>query len=146
MLRHLLRQQPRRCSGFCSPRTFWSTCSRHSGIPNAPLDLDPSLRELLRDADLSLLKHRSRQGSSDVLQASTRRELEVFPNDPSPEVEYLTPEELDLHDDQEHDKEHRKSPAALFVSQRIGSVIIPLELQDTITRLIAGTCILYWSE
>lgn len=134
----MLRQLLRTCtaySGLPNPRTFCSTLNRSTGHPNAPLELDPSLRELLRDVDLSLLKHKTRHGSVDVVQSPVRRELEVFPHDP--EVDYLTSEELDSQDE-EHDKGHRKSPAALFGSQRIGAVILPLELQTTVTKLIAG--------
>ncbi|KAJ3487116.1 hypothetical protein NLI96_g3758 [Meripilus lineatus] len=98
--------------------------------------LDPSLRELLRDVDLSLLKHKTRRGSTGLTETPSHRELEVFPNDPSPDVDYLTAEELD-GEVESNEKEHRKSPAALFGSLRIGAVILPLELQGAITKLIA---------
>ena len=119
-----------------SKRSF-SFTPKNCTTPNAPIDLDPSLRELLRDVDLSLLKHKTRRGSTGLTDTPSHRELEVFPNDPSPDVDYLTAEELD-GEVETNEKEHRKSPAALFGSLRIGAVILPLELQGAITKLIAG--------
>ncbi|KAH8099692.1 mitochondrial small ribosomal subunit Rsm22-domain-containing protein [Cristinia sonorae] len=106
--------------------------------PNAPLDLDPSLRALLNDVDLSLLRQKSRH--VDASSASPApRELELFPADSDFDDDYLTSAELDSQDEPLDSKEKRKSPAALFGSRRIGAVVLPLELQNSITRLIAGS-------
>ncbi|KAI0639869.1 mitochondrial small ribosomal subunit Rsm22-domain-containing protein [Trametes polyzona] len=102
--------------------------------PNAPLDLDPAFQALLRDVEISLtnkVKH-------DALESSGPRELEVFPHDPDTAVDYLTPAELDAQDDGLGHRERRKSPAALFGSQRIGAVVLPFEMQSTIGRMVAG--------
>ncbi|KAI0081133.1 Rsm22-domain-containing protein [Panus rudis PR-1116 ss-1] len=134
-----------------SSRSTWVTLARQANLrsfssspgassshqPNAPIELDPSFRALLSDVDLSLLKHLARHNPSAVpSDAPAPRELEVFPNEEAPEVNYLTPKELDSLEEPE-DKTHRKSPAALFGSQRIGAVVLPLELQNTINRIIS---------
>lgn len=93
----------------------------------------------MSDVDLSLLKHKNRHGFGiDSAFPPGPRELEVFPSDPEFEEEYLSAAELDSQDEVPDTKEKRKSPAALFGSKRFGAVVLPLELQDTITRLVAG--------
>ncbi|KAH9949373.1 mitochondrial small ribosomal subunit Rsm22-domain-containing protein [Amylocystis lapponica] len=98
---------------------FSSTSIVSSHQPNAPLDLDPSFQVLLKDVDISMLRQKSRHPTAENPHARALRELEVFPSDAASE------------------EEARKSPAALFGSQRIGAVVLPFELQQTITRLIA---------
>ncbi len=113
-----------------------STSASQSYHPNAPLELDPAFQALLRDVDISLRTklHEHASGSRG------HRELEVFPNDPDAEVDYLTSAELDAQDDMLGQKEGRKSPAAAFGSQRIGAVVLPFELQSTIGKMISGEC------
>lgn len=121
-------------------RSLHGTSPLATHQPNAPLDLEPSFRALLSDVDLSLLKHKNRNAAS-TSAASPRgpRELEVFPTDPAAVEDYLTAAELDAHDEELDSKEARKSPAALFGSRRIGAVVLPLDLQNSISRLIAGS-------
>ena len=104
--------------------------------PNTPLELDPAFQTLLRDVEISVLK-RMPQGAHGICQA---RELEVFPHDPDPTVDYLTSAELDARDDNAGHKEARKSPAAAFGSQRVGAVVLPLDLQSAIAQIVAGKC------
>lgn len=111
-----------------------STSASPSHQPNAPLDLDPAFQALLRDVEISLRNKSSHPASG----LRSLRELEVFPHDPDAEVDYLTSAELDTRDDLLAEKEGRKSPAAAFGSQRIGSVVLPSELQTTIGRMIGG--------
>jgi len=91
--------------------------------------LDPSFKVLLKDIDISLHKARHTQVDNG---RSLLRELEEFPddsleNDVQPEDEdSLEPRAL------------RKSPAAHFGSQKIGAVVIPSELQESIETLISG--------
>ncbi|KAI0800808.1 mitochondrial small ribosomal subunit Rsm22-domain-containing protein [Fomes fomentarius] len=112
-----------------------STSASQSYHPNAPLELDPAFQALLRDVDISLRNklHEHASGSRGP------RELEVFPNDPNAEVDYLTSAELDAQDDMLGQKEGRKSPAASFGSQRIGAVVLPFELQSTISKVISDS-------
>lgn len=110
-----------------------SVASVHS--PKAPLDLDPSYRALLDDINMAVSRNKSRL--TDPGRAAPPRELEVFPNDPTISQDRLSSEELDAQEDDLDRKEHRKSPAALFGSQRIGAVTLPLELQNSISRLIS---------
>lgn len=105
--------------------------------PNPPLELDPAFQALLRDVDISLRNKVQEHASGSRLP----RELEIFPYDSDAETDYLTYAELEAQDDMSDYKEGRKSPAARFGSQRIGSVILPTELQSAITRMISGTCI-----
>lgn len=102
----------------------------HSSHPNKPLDLDPGLQALLNDVDISLMHHKTLHHPPPL------RELEALPTDlSSPEngtiYSEATSEEIT-------DNETRKSPAALFGSQRIGAVSLPSELQRSITLMIAG--------
>ncbi len=119
------------------PRTLIRTSgARHyapsnpeTAQPNPPLDLDPSFQALLRDVDISLERHNP-NGAPPL----SRRELEALP------VEGRE-DSFSLSDDAPHDEYNlRKSPAAHFGSQRIGAVILPLELQASITSIIAGEC------
>ncbi|TDL28180.1 Rsm22-domain-containing protein [Rickenella mellea] len=115
--------------------TASASTSHTSHTPNAALDLDPSFRVLLKDADLALLKHKARHVSHPL----NHRELEVLPfEDPDPfsnAVSYVT----ESGDDVCVGETLRKSPEARFGSQAIGSVYIPNDLRLSIERLIAGS-------
>lgn len=93
--------------------------------PNPPLQLDPSLRVLLQDVDISLANYKMQSQPS-------RRELEVMDTSKNPVGGILEDSELD------GELPARKSPAALFGSQGIGAVILPAELQESIDTLISG--------
>lgn len=140
MLRSLTsRNVLARTSRITAKRPFSSTEVVALHHPKAPVDLDPSFRDLLRDADMSILKHTARQGSLLDGQVSlTHQELEVYPPEASPEFDYLTSEELDALENDSSERRERKSPAALFGSQRLGAVVLPDELQATVSRLISG--------
>ncbi|GBE77480.1 Rsm22-cox11 tandem protein 2, mitochondrial [Sparassis crispa] len=115
---------------------FSSSSAVFSHQPNAPLELDPSFQTLLRDVDISILKHKPRHPNAEVIQPRVPRELEEYSN-PDLDTAYersLT--ELESEEGYSDPRETRKSPAALFGSQQIGSVVMPFELQQTITRLI----------
>ncbi|KAM5531353.1 hypothetical protein V8D89_014998 [Ganoderma adspersum] len=103
--------------------------------PNAPLELDPAFQALLRDVEISL-RSKMPQGVSRLNQP---RELEVFPRDSDPEVEYLTSAELEAQDEGLGGKETRKSPAAAFGSQRIGAVVLPIDLHSAISQIVADS-------
>ena len=107
--------------------------------PNAPVELDPSYDALLKDADMSILRHKTWQVTTDTPRphAIPPRELEVVSIDPLDD--YLSSEELDTQEGVRHGRESQKSPAALFGSQHIGAVVLPFELQQSIARLISGT-------
>ena len=111
-----------------------------SQLPNARLELDPSFRDFIKSAkDMRSWKT---QADRSVVDTDTTprvpRELEVYPEDSMTSEDYLSSDELDsIHDTE--DKHTRKSPAAQFGSQRHGTIVIPLELQHTITKLISGT-------
>ncbi|CAL1694264.1 unnamed protein product [Somion occarium] len=118
----------------CNLSSSSSASSSHQ--PNSPVELDPSFQALLNDVDLSVLKHRARHGPASTSGSNSPRELEVIPVEHVPDTDYLTSEDLDSMEDRD-EKDRRKSPAALFGSQRIGAVVIPFELQQTINRLIS---------
>jgi len=133
-----LRTCPKTFRAFpCS--SFSSSNSRSFMSPNAPLDLDSSYQRLLKSVDISLKK-------SKLQQAATHRELEVVPDQFSTLANNLSMQNwspLDVEDKlffQEHSehREHRKSPAAVFGSKQIGTVVLPQELQTIINLLIAG--------
>ncbi|KAH9004167.1 Rsm22-domain-containing protein [Lactarius hatsudake] len=79
--------------------------------PNAPLDIDESFRTILQDIGDSLT---------------------AYPTDSEPV-------DLTHLDDEPHAPIERKSPAALFGSQRLGAVVVPQELQQTISGLISDS-------
>jgi hypothetical protein len=114
-----------------------------TGHSNSALSLDPSYERLLQDIDISLKKHK-------LQSPAPHRELEVIASESVSQAHQIKPEEwtaLDAVSEnllriEEDDKEHRKSPAALFGSSQIGAVVIPLELQSSINLLIAGGRIL----
>lgn len=138
----MLRTVPRRYMTLrvlqhADSRSLSSTAASCSHAPNAPLELDPSLKTLLRDTDITKLGHRARRSETSS-HTEGPRELEIFPYDPLATQDYLTPDELDSLDDTLDTRESRKSPAALFGSQQYGAVVIPFELHGAISKLIAG--------
>ncbi|KAJ6520269.1 Rsm22-domain-containing protein [Mycena sanguinolenta] len=102
---------------------------------NPRLDLDPALRDLLHDVDMSLGGKKRSRGPHPTL----KRELEEYPeplqdtlsSDVSISSTVSTSELSEFIDDS------RKSPAAEFGSYGIGSVILPLELQNSINLIIS---------
>ncbi|KAF8665511.1 hypothetical protein AX16_000525 [Volvariella volvacea WC 439] len=98
-----------------------TTPHRPAGQPNPRLNLDSSLRALLRDVDISLVNH---QSSTPQL-----RELEVLPT-----ANLVVNQEGDFYDEPE--PKSKKSPAAQFGSQRIGAVTIPVQLARSVETLI----------
>ena len=101
--------------------------------PNGPLELDNSFRELLRDADMSLAKHRGSIGKPPPI------ELESWPV-PTESIQSADGEHIENDDD--HDqlsaRWKRKSPQARFGSTGLASGALPLELQRSIDSLIQG--------
>ncbi|KAJ7687437.1 mitochondrial small ribosomal subunit Rsm22-domain-containing protein [Mycena rosella] len=126
-----LRGVPRRRSATVS--LFGTSTSTCSAQVNPRVDLDPALRNLLRDVDMSLGGKKRSSGSP---LKPLKRELEQLPElqqDTSVIVSdlddiELEPRELEVG---------RKSPAAQFGSQDIGSVVLPLELQNSINLIIS---------
>ncbi|OAX42679.1 Rsm22-domain-containing protein [Rhizopogon vinicolor AM-OR11-026] len=124
--------------GTSAPLRILAHCTRHVNLPfstsavaastqpNAVLDLDPSLKALLQDIDISLTSHKH------VASKRSLRELEAFAVEELEETEDV---EDSLEDSSERN-EHRKSPAARFGSKKIGAVVLPAELQKSITALI----------
>ncbi|OCH90069.1 Rsm22-domain-containing protein, partial [Obba rivulosa] len=114
--------------------SFSSTSTALMHQPNAPLDLDPSFQALLKDADMSLRRHKSERPLNK--EYAPRRELQVYPSEEPVADNYIP--ELDVEpQDGYTPRERRKSPAALLGSLQIGEVVLPFELKETITRLIA---------
>lgn len=106
------------------------TSARH---PNTPLHLDPSLKALLKDVDISLTHSRTHPPPQ-------RKELEVLPVD----KEETNGKPLDEEDAQD-EYTQRKSPAAHFGSQQIGAVTIPIQLRNSINVMISGvTLFILW--
>jgi hypothetical protein len=102
-----------------------SSFSSHQ--PNAPLDLDKSFRTILQNIDNSITEQKAK-GQHPLPDI---HELTVYPTDPAPT-------ELSHQDSEPTPGAERKSPAALFGSQRLGAVVIPRELQKSISALISG--------
>ncbi|KIK70481.1 hypothetical protein GYMLUDRAFT_32504 [Collybiopsis luxurians FD-317 M1] len=108
-----------------SHRTFTTTLPSFGQV-NPALNLDPSLQALLRDVDISLTRHK--------VPAPSHRELDVIP----PEfIEDNTIVAMNSEHSEQEDFLDRKSPAAIFGSHRIGAVVLPLEMQNSINLLIS---------
>ncbi|KAJ6541927.1 mitochondrial small ribosomal subunit Rsm22-domain-containing protein [Mycena capillaripes] len=132
-LRNVLRR-PSTASSFGSSAPTFSQV-------NPRVELDPALRDLLRDVDISLGGKKRSRGTHVPL----KRELEEFPE---PLQDTLTStmsisstvstSELGDFDEPLHeDTVGRKSPAAEFGSYGIGAVVLPLELQNSINLIIS---------
>lgn len=105
-------------------KTRWFSNGTSSfGHVNPSLDLDPSLQALLKDVDISLTRHK--------VSVPSHRELDIIP---SQSIEESREVEISVQED----SLERKSPAAIFGSQRFGSIILPLELQNSINLLISS--------
>ena len=135
---------PRARLSLSAVANFSSTSTVGEDQPNEPIDLDPSFKALLRDVDISLLKHKQNSHSVVVHPRPPPRELEAFDVElEEGEVREVVAGTVTEEREGEEDyhvgpRDARKSPAALFGSQSIGQVILPLELQNSINRLIAG--------
>jgi hypothetical protein len=110
--------------------SFSTSAVAASTQPNVALDLDPSLKALLQDIDISLTSHKY------AAVKRSPRELEAFAVDELEEAQAEDAE--DSVEDSSERNEHRKSPAARFGSKKIGAVVLPAELQKSITALIDG--------
>lgn len=114
--------------------------------PNKPLDIDPVLRALLNDTELSLAranaksrakrKNRDPSGSHSAFTPAPRRELEVLETTAGVENDVQNEDEDDVQGP--FPRNERKSPAASFGSRGIGAVVLPFELQRSILRVISG--------
>jgi hypothetical protein len=116
-----------------------SLLDSHANIKD-PIPLDPSLKSLLQDVDMSLMHHKHRSGEYRVPE-QPKRELEAWSESEQDDgrMAFINdPEAYTEHWDEEESRGSRKSPAALFGSQQIGAVELPHEFQDAIQTLIAG--------
>ncbi|KAI0274926.1 mitochondrial small ribosomal subunit Rsm22-domain-containing protein [Gloeopeniophorella convolvens] len=106
----------------------FSSCSARpsSHQPNAPLDVDESMQSVFQGLGKMMQEAKAavHQHNPDL------HELTVYPTDADAAEVAPRVEEPD-------EREERKSPAGSFGSQRIGAVVIPQELQDSISELIS---------
>lgn len=115
-------------------RTVHKYCSLSTTTPsfgkiNSALNLDPSLQALLNDVDISLTRHK--------VALHSHRELDVIPSE-TIEDSAIVAQDSEHSASEEAESLERKSPAAIFGSQGIGAVVLPLEMQNSINLLIAG--------
>ncbi|CCO29928.1 hypothetical protein BN14_03952 [Rhizoctonia solani AG-1 IB] len=105
--------------------------------PNAPLQLDPALSQLLHDTDLSLLR-KFRHGSKHHVE---RAELQVEEADAlsnlPPEYEGYGIIERGGEEAQEGSywdgpRDERRSPAAVYGTKHVGMVVLPWELEHNV--------------
>jgi hypothetical protein len=116
-------------------RVHISTSARiYAQEPKARVELDPSLQALLADVDVSIARHKARLADPASQTLRRHRELEVFSdlalNEPLPVAA--------AEDDEHEGVDTRKSPAAAFGSHAFGHVVLPLELENSINKLIEG--------
>lgn len=127
------------CSTRSSVAAFSSTTGNHvTPQPRPPLTLDPSLKLLLHDVDMSLTQ--KQKGTGEPV-SSFARELEALENGDG-EIEYYNLAEDYSIEESARRREDRKSPAARFGSDGIGTVVLSPELQHAVTTLIEGVFLL----
>lgn len=113
-----------------------STCVRWTQ-PNPSLVLDPSLKSLLRDVDLSVSGRQNKTRGG--LDSRRLRELEPFQNNDGGVTYHDRDDQSNTMHELVQSREDRKSPAARFGSDGIGAVVLPPELQRAVGSLISGT-------
>ena len=111
-----------------------SICLRVEYSVNAPLELDQSMRDLLRDADIAIQKFKHKS----IMSVTTPRELEVIAS--SEGLDSI--EQYEMEEAQQL-PELKRSPEAQFGSQRIGAVVLPPVLVNAIEKVIEGVKIVY---
>jgi hypothetical protein len=110
--------------GCIAKKRLYSSAHSHNTHARSKLELDPSLEALLKDVDISLQNYKTQH---------KHRELDVL------EIsEDLKDTELDEEPSEDEGYLGRKSPAAHFGSDKIGSMVIPHELQNAINELISS--------
>lgn len=128
-----------------------SASSSRNPVPNEGHALDPALQQLLRDADLSLLKSRRRAARSSVPDVSSGVEhLELLDEDSAERLYDAMEEDGALWEGEEdegsveddinawHNRDEKRSTEAIFGSKHIGLSSIPEELDEAIAGLING--------
>ncbi|KAH7922862.1 Rsm22-domain-containing protein [Leucogyrophana mollusca] len=113
---------------------FSTSAVAASTQPNAALELDPTLKALLQDVDISLTSTKHRTGE----QPRQPRELHAYAIEDPSEDDTFDVEVLGNEEPSERRAE-RKSPAARFGSQGLGAVVLPQELQQSVEALIAAS-------
>lgn len=98
-------------------------------MPNAPLDLDPSLQDLLKSADMTMA-HRTNTHNP----KPSHRDMELIEQEGKTSTNWIEEEDFGA-------RGSRKSPAAEFGSRNIGAVVLPDQLQESVTRLIESAFI-----
>jgi hypothetical protein len=101
-------------------------------MPNAPLDLDPSLQNLLRNADMAMAHKFNAHYPKE--EPPSHRHMELIEQEGITSTSWIEEEELGS-------RGSRKSPAAEFGSRKIGAVVLPDQLQESVTRLIESAFI-----
>ena len=96
-------------------------------MPNAPLDLDPFLQNLLKNADMTM----GHKFNAHYLgeEPPSHRHMELV------KQEGITPTSW-IEEEEPSSRGSRKSPAAEFGSRTIGAVVLSDQLQESVTRLI----------
>ncbi|CAE6450919.1 unnamed protein product [Rhizoctonia solani] len=109
-------------------------------MPNAPLQLDPALSQLLHDTDLSLLR-KFRHGSKHYVERAELQvqEADVVSNIPLEYEGYdVTERGEEVQDSSYWDgpREERRSPAAVYGAKHVGMVVLPWELEHAVGRVV----------
>ena len=106
---------------------FHSSPRWQSQMPNVPLDLDPSFRELFGDAGMGMAHRLNAHHPG-------HRHVEPIEKEGVTLTSWIEEEEI-------ISRASRKSPAADFGSRKIGAVVLSDQLQESVTRLIESAFI-----
>ncbi|KAF7307293.1 3-methyl-2-oxobutanoate hydroxymethyltransferase [Mycena indigotica] len=97
-------------------------------------DIDPALRNLLRDVDISLgSKKRTSRGPQPLL----KKELVEVPGQISDVLESAIVDSNEIESFEDEPTMGRKSPAAEFGEYGLGAAVLPFELQKSIDLIIS---------
>ena len=112
---------------------FHASSHWRSQMPNAPLDLDPTLQTLLRDADMTMAHRFNAHYPKE--EPPSHRHMELIEEEGVTSTSWIEEEEPSSS------RGSRKSPAAEFGSKKIGAVVLPDQLQESVVRLIESAFI-----
>nr|GAT61338.1 3-methyl-2-oxobutanoate hydroxymethyltransferase [Mycena chlorophos] len=127
---------------FCSARRLRHVLARpfassaYAAHPNLRADLDPALRDLLRDVDITLNTKKRTPHPQTHEALKKKRLVEVPPQEYQGTASVVETEETQVADE-EDPSQSRRSPAAEFGRTGFGAVVLPFELEKSINLIIS---------
>ncbi|KDQ14022.1 hypothetical protein BOTBODRAFT_66460 [Botryobasidium botryosum FD-172 SS1] len=129
----VLKQLPRAPLGLAIRAIHTTPAVYHEPLPAQPLE--PSLQQLLKDADISLLRRGRHKRTQ---RTSTQPELDFEPVEVGEELPEGSKIVGTLGQEEVWDsgRTERRSPEAVFGTKRIGMITVPWELETSMSSII----------